>query len=288
MNFDRKTIILISVATVALISLGMLLYSHFEMSDIIDVLNEEKTELISEYEDLYSDYDSLRTNNEDLNYRLELEQERIAQLKEELQTVKATNARRIKELQEELTTTRAVMRTFIRQVDSLNQLNIKLEKENKSYRSQVAKEKKSNQELSKRNEALTEQVTLASKLETQNISAVSLTQNEKKATSISKTSKIKINFDILKNQTAEVGLRDFYLRITRPDGQLLLHSKSDLFNYENTQLNYSAKRQIEYGGEQMTTYIVYIVDAGELLIGTYDVEIFSGGEKIGNGKFTLK
>ncbi len=266
----------------------LFIMKNSEMEEMVEVFTEERQTLILEYEDLSLDFDSLRSNNDELNTKLELERERIAQLKEELNTVKATNARRIKELQAELTSTRAVMRSFVHQIDSLNQINVKLTKENKDMRSQVARVRDSYKQLEKENEALNEQVVIASRLETKNIAIQALTFKEKKTTSASSTSKIKVSFTIQKNVAAQVGMRAVYLRITRPDGQLLMHSKSDTFAFDNTQINFSAKRDVEYGGEDLDTYVVYTVDAGELMAGAYEVEIFCGGELIGQSKFSLK
>ncbi len=289
---DKKTVIIILISLAALGAVGyltlMLDRSHNEMDALVDFFNEEKMALISDYDDLYSDFDSLRSNNEELNFKLELERERIAQLQEELKTVKATNARRIKELQAELNSTRAIMRSFVRQVDSLNQLNVQLTAENKTMRSQVASIRQSNQELSKRNDALNQKINIASRLEARGVEAVGLNLKEKKVNSSSKVNKIKVSFTVMKNVTAPVGMRDFFLRITRPDGQLLMHSKTDVFDYEDTQLNFSAKRAVEYGGDDTETYIVYTVDSGELMGGVYDLEIFCGGESIGSGVFSLK
>lgn len=285
----KTTIIILSVAAVLVaIFGGMLIKSHSEMTEMIEVFSEEKEILLNEYQDLYLDYDSLRRYDTDLNDKLDHERERVIQLQEELKTVKATNARRIKELQNELTTMRTVMVNFVHQIDSLNQTNIRLTAENKEMRSQVAQVRQSYNELQNENKSLTEQVELAARLEAKNISAIGLNFNEKKVTSASKANKLKISFTLAKNVSAQVGIRTVYLRITRPDGQLLMHSKDDTFKFEDTQINYSAMREIEYGGEDTDSYIVYKVDAGELMEGTYDIELFCIGELIGKASWSTK
>lgn len=288
-NLDKKTII-IGASGLALMLLFAILYFHSQskMQEMVEVFSEEKTELINEYQDLSFDYDSLRSNNDDLNQRIELERERIAQLKEELQTVKATNARRIKELQKELSSVRTIMRSFVRQVDSLNQINGKLVAENAGMRRQVDQIRQSNNELTKKNEALNEKVEIAARLEASGVSAIGLNHKEKKVTAADKVTKIKVQFTLLKNLTAEVGIRTVYLRISRPDGQLLMHSASDTFRFEDSDINFSAQRQIEYGGEDTEAYVVYTVDPGELMAGNYAVELFCGGDRIGQGAFSLK
>lgn len=285
----KNLIIIVSVAAVAVISLLVLyLVNRSQMQEMVDVLSEEKVELMTEFEDLYMDYDSLNSNNDELNNRLEMERERVAQLTEELKTVKATNARRIKELQGELTTMRTVMRSFVRQIDSLNTINVQLTKENKDIRSRMAQVNRENDTLMEQNTRLNEQVEIASRLETISVSALGLTFKDKKTSSADRVSKIKVSFVLAKNISAQVGMRNIYLRITRPDGQLLMHSKDDLFTFEDTQLNYSSMRQVEYGGEDTSSYVVYDVDAGELMGGVYDIELFCETGRIGACNLQLK
>lgn len=283
----KNNIILIIAGVIALIFIGLYFNSRSEMAEMEEVFTEEKELLITEYQDLYTDFDSLRSNNTELEQQLQQERDRVAQLQDELRTVKASNARRIKELQTELTTMRGVMRSFVFQIDSLNQTNEKLKKDNEGMRKQIASARKAEAELKEQNEALTGKVQLAARLETRDVRGTGLTSKEKESNKISRITKLKVSFTILKNITSETGMRTVYLRIERPDGQLLMHSKNDTFKFEDQQLNFSAKRSIEYGGQETPAYIVYDVDSGELMNGEYRIELFTDGELIGNGKFSL-
>lgn len=283
----QNNIILIIAGVIALIFIGLYFNSRSQMAEMEEVLTEEKNLLITEYQDLYTDFDSLRSNNTELEQKLQEERDRVAQLQDELRTVKASNARRIKELQTELTAMRGAMRSYIYQIDSLNQTNEKLKKENVGMRQKIADAQKAEAELKEQNNALSGKVQLAARLETSGVSGIGLNNKEKATTRANKATKLKVNFTILKNITSETGLRTVYLRIERPDGQLLMHSKNDTFQFEDQQLNFSAKRDIEYGGQDTDTYIVYNVDAGELMAGEYSIELFTDGELIGNGKFSL-
>ncbi|MCQ2201036.1 MAG: hypothetical protein MJZ27_02980 [Bacteroidales bacterium] len=283
---NNHIIIIVAAVIIALLA-GLYFNSRSEMAEMEEVFTEEKELLITEYQDLYTDFDSLRTNNSELELKLEQERDRVAQLQDELRTVKASNARRIKELQGELTAMRGVMRSFIVQIDSLNQTNEQLKKENEGMRDQVARARRTEAELKEKNEALNDKVQLAARLETRNVKGEGLTSKEKSTNKYSRIAKIKVSFTILKNITSETGIRNVYARIERPDGELLMHSKNDTFKFEDQSLNFSAMRGIEYGGEDTDTYIVYTVDSGELMAGEYRIELFTDGELIGNGKFTL-
>ncbi len=279
---NKKLILgIVAVATVIIALLVMLLRANTQMAEMTEIFTEEKNNLVSDYEELYTEYTDLHTDNDSLSGLLEEQRERVSQLTEELQTLKASNARRIKELQTELTTLRTVMRSFIVQIDSLNTRNTELTKENNEMKGRLASVRRENATLQEQNATLNEKMNVAARLEAKNISVETLNYKDKQTSKIAKIAKIKVGFTLAKNVSAKVGMRNVYVRISRPDGQLLIHSKADTFRYEDSEINYSAHREVEYGGEDTSSYIVYSVDEGELMSGNYETELFADGERIG-------
>ena len=98
--------------------------------------------------------------------------------------------------------------------------------------------------------------------------------------------KLKINFTIVKNITAETGERTLYVRITKPDNGVLSKSDSNTFPYENRELVYSIKKYIEYNGEEQNVTVYWDVEEF-LYAGSYRVDIFSDGTLIGSQSFNL-
>ncbi len=288
-NPSKKLLIVGIAAIVIIVTLGFLYFqSRSEMKEVVQVMTEEKMDLTMEYQNLAIDYDSLKTNNQAINEKLELERERVSNLLEELKTVKATNALKIRELRKELSTLRTVMTSFIVQIDSLNRRNEELTQENKSMRTQVGKIQDSYKVLEKQKETLAAKVEIASKLETANMQGTGLMTNGKTTDRVNRAAKLRVCFDVLKNISAPVGEKLVYLRISRPDGALLMHSINDQFKYEDGMINFSAKRSIEYGGETTNVCIFYNVDEGELMAGEYRAEVFADGHMIGGMSFKLK
>lgn len=277
------------ILAILIITLGVLyLQSRSQMKEFVEVMTEEKMALTLDYQNLAVDYDSLKTNNTQLNEKLELERERVSHLLEELKTVKATNALKISELKKELSTLRVVMKNFVVQIDSLNQRNEALTQENKDMRNKVTRIEDSYKVLEKQKETLAAKVEIASKLETTNMRGTGLTSGDKTTDRIGRSAKLEVCFDLLKNISAQVGKKDIFLRISRPDGALLMHSINDKFKFEDSMINFSSTKTIEYGGEQMKVCIYYAVDEGELMPGEYTAEIFADGNIIGTTKFKLK
>lgn len=83
-------------------------------------------------------YDELKNSvkNDSLLTQLEKEQKRAEDLLQELRSVKSNDAREIARLKRELATVRQVLRTYIRQVDSLQRLNQTLTNERDAARAQ--------------------------------------------------------------------------------------------------------------------------------------------------------
>ncbi len=287
---NHKISIIIGIVAIVVISvLGYLYFQNkTQMESLVTEMEQEKDMLTYEYQNLALDYDSLKTNSDTLNLTLEKERQKIAQLIEEIQTVKATNASKIREYKKELSSMRKVLKSYIFQIDSLNQTNKALQEENQSYKKKVSTMQSSYTQLEEVKKELQNKVDIASKLETFNMEASTMNSNGRKTSKHSRTSKISICFTIQKNITAEVGEKDIFLRILRPDGALLFHSRDDVFSYEGENINYSAMRTVEYGGEELDVCIFYNVDAGELTEGVYTADIFGDGYHIGNMTFNLK
>lgn len=289
MKLENKHLVIAAAtaAAVIIVLVALLVRSNSQMSEMTQVFSEEKQQLVSDYQDLSVAYDEVHSDNDSLDNLVSEQRARVEQLTEELKTLKASNARRIKELQGELATLRSVMRSFIVQIDSLNATNNVLRQENSEMKGRLASASRENESLQQQNETLSHKVNVASRLEAKSISVQTLNFKDRETDRVAKIAKIKVAFTIAKNVSAEVGERDIFLRLTRPDGQLLFHSKNDTFRFEDSDVNFSARRKVEYGGEDTQAYIIYSVDMGELTGGRYEVELFAGGEVIGGSSFTL-
>jgi hypothetical protein len=96
--------------------------------------------------------------------------------------------------------------------------------------------------------------------------------------------KFVIGFNIARNVTTATGIRSIYVRITTPTGDVL--SKGGTFAYENRQLEYSIRKDIEYTGEEQSI-VVYWDVAEALSAGNYRVDIFADGQNIGTTNFAF-
>ena len=284
MNKNKSLIIIVILAIlVAGVSFFAIhqIQQNKEMSELFAI---EKMEMENEYSTFATQYDELQIqiNNDSLREKLESEKLKTQRLLEELRQVKTSNAAEIMRLKKELKTVRAVLRSYVMQIDSLNKINAALQEENKEVKSKYSAATRQISTLSKEKESLNEKVTLASQLDATNIVTEPLNKRNREARKAKDVKKLAV-----KNITAKTGNKTVYVRIAKPDNEVLTKSDSNTFPYEDRNISYSMKKMIEYTGEEQTVTLYW--DVEEFMpSGTYKVYVFADGNMIGQGSFTLK
>ena len=291
----NKKSVIIAFVLLALVAGGVIIYlsrslttTQSEMAEMVEMMNYEKEQLENEYADVALELEgmSIKVNNDSLLNQLDREQKRVQLLLEELRTVKATNARRIAELKEELTTVRKVLVSYVRQVDSLTAVNTKLVAENRQVQQRYEKATEEVKTLSQERERLVEKVTIASQLEATNIVVDLQNDRGRKTKSVRKLAIIKVDYTIAKNNTADVGNNTIYMRITTPDDMVLQKQATDVFDFDDSKIAFSARKSFEYTGEELSDAIYYTVTE-TLWEGDYRVDLFVDGHLVGQQYFNL-
>ena len=288
--------ILIPIIAGAVLLLGALAFLGIRLSqankaneEMLQLFELEKEEMENEYSTFATQYDEMQIliSNDSLVAQLEREKLRTQQLLEELRATKASNAAEITRLKKELKTVRTVMRSYIVQIDSLNQVNTKLAKENKRVRTQYAEVTKQVEVLQEEAKNLSDKVTLAAQLDATGIAIHPRNKKGKATSNVKNVVKFAIDFTIVKNITAPTGERTIYVRIAKPDGSVLTKDASRTFEYENTKLEYSIKKNFEYTGEEYSTTVYW--DVEEFLNpGEYTIYLFADGTMIGEKSFVME
>lgn len=288
---NKKTkIILAVVAVIVAAVIGYLIYrmqeQKQESKQMLELAEMDKLEMENEYEQFAMQYNEMKMqiNNDSLVAQLEMEQKRTEELLEELKRVKSSDAAEIMRLKKELATLREVLRSYVLQIDSLNRMNEALERENSNLKTQNEQARQHISNLSSENETLSDKVAIASQLDATGIYAEGRNKKGKAAKQIKDVKKFVIGFNISRNVTASTGIRSLYVRITTPTGDVL--TKGGTFAYENRQLEYSIRKDIEYTGEEQSVTVYWDV-AEALSAGNYRVDIFADGHNIGTTHFSF-
>ena len=291
---NQKTIFIFGAAAAVLVLVAVIVglvlnmrAQQAESDKMIEVLEMDKREMENEYEQFAMQYNEMKMqiNNDSLVAQLEKEQQRTEELLAELKRVKSSDAAEIMRLKKELATLRKVLQDFVHQIDSLNRLNEELTQENTNLKTQNQQAQEHISNLSSQNESLSSKVEIASQLDATGIYAEGRNKKGKTARKIKDVKKFVISFRIARNVTTSTGIRSIYLRITTPTGDVL--SKGGTFQYENRNLEYSIRKDIEYTGEEQSIQVYWDV-AETLSAGTYRVDIFADGHNIGTSSFSFE
>ena len=290
---NKKTLTYASIS-LALILTAVCAYMYFQMRDeqeqnqqMIQVLEMDKAEMENEYRQFSMQYNEMMTknNNDSLINQIAIEQQRSDSLLRELQRTKADDAREIIRLKKELATLRQVLRDYIMQIDSLGRENEALRADNSNLRQENQQAQASITDLASKNEQLSDKVAIASQLDATAISATARNKRGKECHKVKDAKKFAINFTISRNVTTQTGMRTLYLRITTPTGETL--TQGGTFEFENRQLPYSIRKDIEYTGQEQAVSVYWDITQ-TLSSGEYRIDIFADGQVIGQTRLTLK
>lgn len=260
-----------------------------EVAEVVEMMNFEKQQVEREFKDMATEFDGYTSNikNDSLFKLLEDQKVKMHQLLEELHVTKSTNARKIAELKKELATVRKLLVHYVNQIDALNAENKELKTENTEVKRRYSEASETVNQLSKEKESLNEVVTRASKLDVSGFSFTPLNSRNKKTTWFSQTANLQFNYTVTKNITAQPGSKTMYVRLTRPDNEVMTKSTGQVFQFENKKINYSLKKDFDYTGEAINDVVYWKVEE-VLQPGVYRAEFFCDGNMIGSFSFTIK
>ncbi len=254
-------------------------------------LTNEQLQLSNEYQALntefaqYEDQSQLLANDS-LVSKYAAAKSKVEKLLQELNSEKKKSAQRIKQLQDEIGTLKNILRHYVSQIDSLGKENASLRSENEQIRQR-------NQQLStrvanetKRAEALSERMVLAEKLNVTGLSLTPLKKNGKNEKNVTKAKQLMVTFTIPQNNSTPLGEKVIYLRITNPEGSLL--GDAGHFSFEGGSVACTARKTIEYAGEEISGIHIYWDVNTTLTPGDYTVELFADNYRLTSRKFTLK
>ena len=275
--------IVIIILVVVLGALSMLYFNiHRQQQLDYELLRIDRDSIQSDLGHLIEEYDNLQISNDTMALKLE----EANKLMEELKRERSWNLAKIKQYEKEVGTLRTVMKGYLRQIDSLNQLNKKLIDENVGYRKEISSITLRAEVAEEKAAELNNIVRQGSVLRARDISLVALNERGKDISRIKNAARLRADFVLSANELANPGERTIYLRIISPDGYPLSTESVPTFEFEGERLTYSASRDVDYQNEDLGVGIYY---AGRgFTAGTYAVQIYCDGYLIGSTEVVLR
>lgn len=299
-NKGRLRAPLIAGAVVACLVVGVLVWMLISQKKAADeaVLKVQELELANEQLQLSNEYDELSAsfvqhegqmvlfNNDSIRAEYEAAKNKVEQLRQELKQRDKLSQARIAELQKEIATLKEIMRHYVEQINELNQQNQELRAQNETLEQNNRQLSNRVAETTSRNEVLSQRMQLAEKLNVSSVNLQALNSKGKNEKKIKKAKQLAVTFTIPQNNSTPVGRKSIYLRITTPEGNLL-KGNGITFDFEGATLEATAKKDVEYEGNEIPGVTVYWNNNSTLTPGSYRVELFCDNYRLASRNFEM-
>lgn len=300
---SKKTLIIIIAvcAALLLIAAGWMVYST--QRTLQQVQNEkdqmqldyEQQQLAQDAENLDREFAVFENSRQlimddsvkrDLTEKYENACLQVEALQAELKNQKNKSAAEISKLKKEIETLRSLLRHYVEEINRLNKENEELRNENAQIKEQNTKLNNKVVATSRENEQLSKRMTLAEKLNVTGLNLTALNKKGKSEKKVQKAAQLMVTFTIPQNNSTPVGEKTIYLRIVSPSGQLL--GGGGTFPFEGGSVECSAKKTVEYAGEEIGGVTIYWDVNTALTAGDYTVELFADNYRLISRSFNLK
>ena len=177
---------------------------------------------------------------------------------------------------------------------NLSSENSNLKTEKQGLAQSVEKEKAEKEEVASKNKILAEKVTRAAALKAEYVKVIGINEkgkeSEEKRYKAKKLAKIKIAFQLAKNDVTEQERKTVFIRVLDPDGSTIFDSAtgSGNFTFNGQELAYTTRGDLNYDNENLYIEMVYSRGGTLYREGKYTVELYAEGFKIGTGGFEVK
>ena len=259
-----------------------------ELSFQEQMAQQDMANLEEEFQDIENPRSLVTTDSVKMRLTEKYESARleVEKLQRELKDTRNKSAKEISDLRAQIATLRALLKHYIEEINRLNAENEALRTENAEVKQNNERLTQQVQQTTRENDRLTERMTLAEKLNVSGVSLQALNGKGKVEKKVKKAKQLVVNFTIPQNNSTPVGEKTIYCRITTPEGQLLEGGGS--FKFEGATLAASAKKTIEYAGQEIAGIKIYYDVRTAINPGSYTVELFADNFRLTSQHFTLK
>ena len=256
-------------------------------SYIGDMTNDIKTD----FKKMLSTYDALLEKDASQIDSINKQKLQIIDLLEKVERGNM-NARQLFLARKEIQTMKGIMRGYIVQIDSLNTLNLELNRDLQNTNSQLTEVQIQRDKYKTESEVNAEKVKKGSKIQAYNFNSgglkMKLNNTTTQTTKARNVVQIQSSFTLSANPITVPGNKTVYLQIISPEGKTLQSSSNNMTSADGFFVPYSDKKIIDYQNQMIDMAIYYKLNGEKLSKGNYKVNIYCQGELIGNDNFTLK
>ncbi len=250
------------------------------------------SDLKNDFQNMLNQYDALKVKDSVQAKNVEEQKQKIKGLLSQLESGKKLTARQLYSLRKENETLRSIMKGYVKQIDSLNTMNVKLSSDLDTKTQELTSTASERDQYKQQAEESTELVKKGSRLQALGFNSGALRMklnNTTEPTTKSKSAiQLKSSFTISANPLTRAGLKKLYMQITSPDGVILQSRENNIVVMDGSTIAFSDRKEIEYTNNNVDVSIYYDLKENEAIKGNYKVKIYCDGQVIGADSFTLK
>ncbi len=279
--------VVIGILALILVGLSFLYFNiHRQQEADYALLSVARDSIESNLNNLIVDFDDLEATNDSMSRTIIEERDRADSIIAQLKRERSFNYSKLKQYEKEVGTLRTIMKGYLHQIDSLNNLNKKLITENVTYRKKITAQELRAEKAEERAQELNDIVAQGSILRARDISMATLNERGSEVSRIRRADRLRVDFTVSSNEFAEPGNMEVYLRIISPDGFPLSTEALPTFRFEGQTLTYSASRVVDFQNADLPVSIFY--NGSGYVEGVYKIELYANGYLLAKSEVTVK
>ncbi len=259
----------------------------------LDKMFDETETLLLEYKGKNAQLDSIiDMKNDEIGLK-------VAQIRKMLSSGNITKAE-LEKAKTLIAQLRLTIASETYKIDSLSKENIYLREanttltdENITVKEEVENQKSINSSLTEQNKKQGEVIKKASRLTATNIKVEGIMvkgTKEKEKSRLSKIDRIKVQFNIAKNEIADAGQKVIYLRLIGPNGSTVANQTagSGVFEVAGESMQYTSKATVNFNNATGSPATIYFEKIPGMSSGNYRAILYCDEFVMGEGSLKLK
>ncbi len=260
------------------------------MGSDAETFKEDLQNMLQEYDELIDNNASLGSQNKELMDSLNANREKVEKLLKSAQQNKYLQ-RELYKYKKEAETLRNIMKGYVHTIDSLMIENSNLRFDLGETKKELTDANKTIDTYKEKTTKLEKTVEAGKNLKVMNLAATALRissgGSQKETNRAKRSDMFKACFMILENPMADAGPKNIYLRALTPGGTVLDEGTIRTFKVDSDEIQYSSSREVDYQNADVDM-CVYLDLQTEVDKGTYVIEIYADGVRIGKTTLDLK
>jgi regulator of replication initiation timing len=271
-----------------------------QLTTQVQATDSKLTEQIKQYEDLKASYERQSQELQKLGLSNDSLQSRLTGINADLLRLRSFKAGSFSLAEQRRFKQRALnleeqLKKRDEEIAELKKSNENLYTETTTLKERQNKLTDTISTIAKTNQELSSKVSVASRIQADNIHVSVLTaknkekEDDKEEFKAKRVDRVKVTFTLARNDVTPKDTKTIYMRILEPDGAALynLSTGGGTFTVDGQEAFYTQKQDIVFDNSRQKAEFIY-AKGGDYKIGQHTVELYEGGALMGKTTFTLK